>query len=959
MPVSNNRLRRSRLSTALLVASLMPVAGTAFAQDSDASQSATDIDKVTVTGSLIPQTELETFTPVTTITAEDIRSRGFTNVADVLQQSSMSTGGIQGGQTSASFTQGAEAVSLFGLDPGYTKYLIDGRPMANYPALYNGSDTFNNISGIPIDLVERIEILPGGQSSLYGSDAIAGVINIILKKKMDGGALSVRGGFYSEGGGDSFRASLAHGWTGLDDRLNVLAGLQYESRDPIYGSQRDLTKEFNRNGYSAQTASRDYLVNGFRNMGTEGLGDSGYLFADPNNCANVTGQFDGTVDLRTRAGFGQYCGSFTTPGYRTILNGKESAQVYGHATFDLNDSTQLYGDVLVSDETIDYVTGSSYTWWGTSARYGYFYDPDYDALVNLQRAFSPEDIGGEGFKDIAEKNHSKSYSVTFGANGTFGGSNWDYDVGFTRTEYKLRERSFARWNDEIEAYFAEHVLGPQLGLDPYFDAYPVFRPDYAAFYTPMSPADFASFTGFTNTNSKTWDNMLRAQVTNASLFSLPGGDAGLAVVVEGGSQGWEYMPDARLIQDPETLTSGVWGTTSVSGKGDRTRYAVTSELRLPVWDPLTITVSGRYDAFDVEGSTIDKPTYSLGIEYRPIESLLFRGKYGTAFRAPTLSDVFQGISGYYSSVDDYYRCSLPENGGHSPATVEDCDYSDYQFFGRQSGNTELEPIEADVWNAGLVWAPMNNLSFSVDYFRWNIENEVDLQSTDQLALTEYYCRTGQMDMASQACANATAWIERGSNGSIISIYTPKVNVAKQELEAVTASFNYLLDIGRFGTLNFAGNYTNNLSRTVKPLPDSEEIDLLRDPYYMWVYDAYAKTRADASVGWNNGKWTTTLYANRIGKTPNYLAYAQRTFDYVHSSGQRAGWWAPYITYNASVNYQALDNLQLSVMVNNLANKMPEDQAANFPGTESTPYNNYLYNTYGRAIYLEARYTFGK
>ncbi|WP_155741880.1 TonB-dependent receptor plug domain-containing protein, partial [Xanthomonas graminis] len=88
-----------------------------------------------------------------------------------LQKSSFATGGVQGGQSSNTFTQGAKTVSLFGLPPGYVKYLIDGRPMSNYPALYNGSDTFNNISGIPIDLVDRIEILPGGQSSLYGSDA--------------------------------------------------------------------------------------------------------------------------------------------------------------------------------------------------------------------------------------------------------------------------------------------------------------------------------------------------------------------------------------------------------------------------------------------------------------------------------------------------------------------------------------------------------------------------------------------------------------------------------------------------------------------------------------------------------------------------------------------------------------------------------------------------------------------
>ncbi|MBT0134868.1 TonB-dependent receptor plug domain-containing protein, partial [Listeria seeligeri] len=110
----------------------------------------------------------------------------------------------------------------------------------------------NNISGIPIDIVDRIEVLPGGQSSLYGSDAIAGVVNIILKERMDGGTLNVRGGGYSDGGGANFRISGANGFNSRDDRFRALVNVQYEKTNPIWGYQRDITRQNNPRGYTRQ-----------------------------------------------------------------------------------------------------------------------------------------------------------------------------------------------------------------------------------------------------------------------------------------------------------------------------------------------------------------------------------------------------------------------------------------------------------------------------------------------------------------------------------------------------------------------------------------------------------------------------------------------------------------------------------------------------------------------------------
>lgn len=145
MTPNHKFLARNRLTAATLAALLLPAL--AYGQDAGTNDSegskATTLDKVTVTGSLIPQTQIETATPVITIDAEQIHARGYTSVLDILRSSSFASGGVQGGETSASFTQGAETVSMFGLSPSYTKYLINGRPMGNYPALYNGTDAFS------------------------------------------------------------------------------------------------------------------------------------------------------------------------------------------------------------------------------------------------------------------------------------------------------------------------------------------------------------------------------------------------------------------------------------------------------------------------------------------------------------------------------------------------------------------------------------------------------------------------------------------------------------------------------------------------------------------------------------------------------------------------------------------------------------------------------------------------
>lgn len=905
----------------------------AFAQDnnsSDTAKSSKKLETVTVTGSLIPQSEVETATPVTTITAAQMKANGFATVADALQQMSFATGSATGPQQTNSFTPGAQTLSMFGLSVGYVKYLIDGRPMGDFPSLYNGSESFNNLSSIPSEMVDHIDILPGGQSSLYGSDAIAGVVNIILKKKLDAPVVDVRYGWTTDGGGVDKRVSFADSFHA--GKFNAIAGVQFEATQPIWAYDRSLTATMTRHGTSPSTASRDYLVY------SATANSNGYYMLDPARCSRVSGQYGGTEGLRNRVNSGQFCGSFNSPGYSTLANDTRTAQGYTHATFDVNDNVQLYGDFLYSYQQEKFTNGPATNWWGTGPNYGAYYDPNLDDFVNTQRAFAPEEVGG--YNSIMSKTIENAYMLTLGAKGGIGSSNWDYDASFTHSDDKLIERSFARFSDPMEAYFAQHVLGLNQGTDPYGNGYDTYAPHYDAFYSPISVADFRSFTGFTDTRSKSWDNLARILVTNSALFQMPGGDAGVAFLVEGGNQGWDYSPDSRL------LSGDVWGTSAVQGAGHRSRYAATSELRLPLLQQLTMNASVRYDAYNVANGTVSKPTYNVGFEYRPFETLLIRTKYGSAFKAPTLSDEFQGDSSAYDFEPDYYNCAKL---GYSAANVGNCPskYSNAQFVTTQSGNPQLQPITAKVWSYGLVWSPVSRMSLTADMLHWSIKNEIEPQDPAKILQQESLCRLGQLDIQSPTCTAALSQVQRDALGDITSVYTPKVNVANEQLNVLVLGFNYGFKMGSYGALLLNASYTDTLKHTMQQYSEDPTIDLLRSPFYSTDF----KTKANASVTWNRDRWSATLYGSRYGSSPNYLATLTNGY-----TAPGAAKLAPWMLYNASVSYNPIPNLTLSFLVNNLFNKAPPRDFS-YPGTLSDPYNNANYNVYGRTMYMEATYKF--
>jgi hypothetical protein len=255
------------------------------------------------------------------------------------------------------------------------------------------------------------------------------------------------------------------------------------------------------------------------------------------------------------------------------------------------------------------------------------------------------------------------------------------------------------------------------------------------------------------------------------------------------------------------------------------------------------------------------------------------------------------------------------------------------------------------------------MSLTVDYLHWDINNEVSQLSADTLSNTQYLCDIGTIDPGTQTCKNAFTLITRGTGGKITNgvqllgpitnITTTKLNIANEQVNAISAQFNYGHDIGAFGRLVFGMSYSDMLKHTSQDYIIDPSVDLLRHPGYSSDF----KSKANASLSWLKDKWSATVFVNRYGRTPNYQA--QQSDSYVPSTNYpRVGRLPAWTLYNASVTYNPIKRLGLSLQVTNLFNKMPPADHS-YPGTTSQPYNTTNYNVYGRSMFLEANYKFGQ
>lgn len=914
-------MKRHLLVTAVCTALTMP--SLAMAQDSG---EVTQLDKVTVTGSLIPRSQVETATPVFSITAQDIQRRGFKDVYDVLRSQPMATGSVQDGQFSGGFTAGAKSLSLLGLDPGFTLVLIDGRPMADYPLLYNGQSNFVDLASVPVGMVERIDAAPGNQSSIYGSSAIAGVVNIILKKRMDGVQMNYRMGTYDGGGGNNQRFQLTGG--NEIGGANIVWGLQLNNQDPIYGYQR---RDFDSTSDNPDPTLRYGSRIALHNL------PATYLDPGAENCAALGPLFNGSVQYDNRANRGNFCSSRTEPGYASILNKERSASGYANLSYAFNDNVELYSTLLLNRTKVEVNSGPRF-WQTSSDTGGFFYNQDSQQLESYQRIFAPEETGNQNFNN--DRQTADSYNIALGLKGGLGASNWTYDAYYARSEYRIESRQQWPLADRIEDFFREQFLGAPQGE---YYGYPIYSPNDANFYRALTPAQYRSFNDEIRTKSRTWTQNVNLQLTNTELFNLPAGAVGVAGVVQAGNQYWTNPTDQRVI------AGDFYQLTGTQGSGKRENWAAAFEMRVPILSTLTANLSGRYDDYKNQGGGGDsKVTYKAALEFRPIDSLLFRGNYATAFKAPDMAFSFAGDSGFFQGVNDYYRCALEEPN----VPIADCTYGGTSIQGRRSGNADLKSITAKSWGAGVVWSPSASFSVNADYYNIKIDDKVSDLSTDALLQNESACRLGALDINSPTCVDALSRIDRTAADAPVpnrlsNIRINPVNISNEEISGVLTKATYNLATDSWGLFVFDAQYNLTLKHESQQFPQDPVRDLLSEPFFSSEF----RSITNASITWQKDAWTTTLFGQRYGRTPNFTAQ-QSTDGYAVEGARKVGAWT---TLNATLDYAVNDDISLTATVNNLADtRPPRDRTYS-----SYPYYNiFNYTGYGRSYMLELNWRFG-
>lgn len=736
------QLNQSKLRTAVRFALCFGATGL-MAGPALAQEEATELERIEVTGSRIRQVEAENAQPILTITRADIEKQGFASVADILQNvPAVGTPPIsRASPLSAGEAVGGQYISLRNLGAARTLILVNGR------RLTSTTTGIQDLSSIPAAAVERIEVLKDSASTIYGSDAIAGVVNIVTRSSFDGMRASGYYGQYDEGDGETEVYDFVTGHS--SDRGSLMMAIEYRKENKVRASDRAFSAfpngQFYPNlGWTPVSRWGGFVTTAATPVPGVPTGTRVVLRpgGDPSNINDFVRQ-------DTTAPTGQVSNTNEQTDLRTPLT---SRQIFVNGTYDLTDSIRFFSETSYSHrEASRQVAGYPMQGaaFGIPMAAGSLFNPTGASIGNWwHRGW---DVPRVSDSDL------EAFRVVLGLDGSFdvGTRYFDWDVSWNYGDQRVVQASFGNFNlantraalgpsfrnaaGQLQCGTATAVIG---GCVP---------------WNPWLPAGTIGEGGLTNNTAlqnflfqrehsigETSTQVVSANISGL-LFTLPAGDLQFAGGIERRKEKGEFVPDAL------SVSGGSTNLGALPTKGGYDLNEAYLELDIPLLadmafaKQLSVNVASRYSDYDTFGSTTNS---KASFQWRPIDDLLIRGTWAEGFRAPTISNLFAGGSQtfafYTDPCDPVYGAARNSEATRTRCAAAIANYANYRqlqqgfvpttaanaqtplAFFSGAANPGLEPEESESTTIGLVYSPsyVDGLTLSLDWWKIELTNTI-------------------------------------------------------------------------------------------------------------------------------------------------------------------------------------------------------------------------------------------
>jgi len=608
-----------------------------------ADENKAKLDKFEVTGTHIKRTDAEGPAPVMIIDREEIDNSGASSLNELLNDLTMNNGYMLNENHALSTTPGSSGINLRGLGQDATLVLLNGRRMSNYPYPLNTTDTFVDLNSIPLAAVERIEVLKDGASAIYGSDALAGVVNIILRQDYDGAEISGSYGISAEGDADETRVNFLKGYS--SDKDNLTLSLDYFKRESFLLSDRDFSKS------ALLQDGTDY-----RSVYTH---PANYLLGIPPG-----------------SGGGDLSNIFDPNPYVTAV--PESERIGGVLSYkrDITTDLSFFSDLLVSSVITNYQAPPTPF---DSFVTGLLFPSSHPNNLTGLDAFLAWRLTELGPRQ--DEINTDTYRLVAGLEGIYNDWDWEAGVFTARSESVLDGKNYVSLS-ALQAAFND----PLNELDP-LDVDP----------GPSPQSDLDAIRASINRSAETKSKGLDAKISG-EVGQLESGPVLLAL-------GFSYLDESLKDQPDAALAAGdIVAQGSTSSEGDRDSKAIFAELSLPVQENMEVQLALRGDDYSDFGSTVNP---KVAIKYTPTDKLMLRASAGTAFHAPSLPELYQSDTLVFGFFVDTARCNAFGGADCNPQPIQvllssnpdlEAEESTSFYLGALFEPTKQFSIGVDYWN---------------------------------------------------------------------------------------------------------------------------------------------------------------------------------------------------------------------------------------------------------------------